>query len=241
MLALESVVKHYRVGDEVVRAVDGVSLTVDAGEMVAVRGPSGSGKSTLLHLAAASFTPDAGIIRFEGRSLADLTENEADDYRRCEVGFIFQEIDLWRGVSAQENAALKLLADPIGWDVALRQAGRWLKRVGLAHKADAVPEQLSGGERQRVAIACALANEPRLILADEPTGSLDSERGCEILELLHSIAHDRGAAVLLVTHDPQADAIADRLFTMRDGQLLAAQQAPEPDAGVPSAVGFRRA
>jgi len=234
MLALEQVVKHYRSGSETVRAVDRVSLTVERGEMVALYGPSGSGKTTLLQLAAALLAPEAGRVSFEGRDLAALSPDEADDYRRLQLGFVFQDIDLWRGVSAQENAALKLLADPVPWKAACEQAGEWLKRVGLGHKLDEVPEHLSGGERQRVAIATALANEPRLILADEPTGSLDSRRGREILTLLHEIAHERGAAVLLVTHDPQAAEIADRVHTLRDGRLLPGAEAPSP--GPPAAL-----
>lgn len=221
MLEIENVVKRYRSGSELVAAVDGVSLSVDGGEMVALYGPSGSGKTTLLQLAAALLEPESGRVTFDGRDLATFSADEADDYRRLDVGFVFQDFDLWRGVSAQENAALKLVADPVSWRAARRQAAQWLRRVGLGHKLDEVPEHLSGGERQRVAIATALANEPALILADEPTGSLDSRRGGEILTLLHTIAHERGAAVLLVTHDPQAAEIADRVHTLRDGKLLA--------------------
>lgn len=220
MLALEQVVKHYQSGTEAVPAVDNVTLSVSGGEMVALYGPSGSGKTTLLQLAAALLVPDAGKVTFDGRDLSSLTSNEADDYRRLDVGFVFQDIDLWRGVSARENAALKLVADPMSWRAALKQATTWLQRVGLGHKLDEVPEHLSGGERQRVAIATALANEPRLILADEPTGSLDTKRGHDILTLLHTIARERNAAVLLVTHDPQAAEIADRVHTLRDGKLL---------------------
>jgi putative ABC transport system ATP-binding protein len=222
MLKLTNVVKHYQSGSETVRAVDDVTLSVSGGEMVALYGPSGSGKTTLLQLAAALLPPDSGSVSFGGRDLASFGSDEADDYRRLDVGFVFQEFDLWRGVEAQENAALKLVADPaISWKAARKQAAQWLTRVGLGHKLDVVPEKLSGGERQRVAIATALANEPRLILADEPTGSLDTRRGREILELLHTIAHERDAAVLLVTHDPQAAEIADRVHTLRDGRLVA--------------------
>jgi len=220
MLEFRQVVKHYRSGSEVVRAADGVTLTVATGEMVALYGPSGSGKTTLLQLAATLLQPDRGTVAFDGRDLAELTSDQSDDYRRLEVGYIFQDLDLMNGVSARENAALKLLADLVSYESAIEQASTWLRRVGLGHKLDEVPERLSGGERQRVAIATALANEPRLILADEPTGSLDTSRGREILELLHGIAHERGAAVLLVTHDPQAAEIADRVHTLRDGRLL---------------------
>ncbi len=239
MLEFREVVKHYRSGSEVVRAADGVTLTVAAGEMVALYGPSGSGKTTLLQLAATLLQPDRGTVAFDGRDLAELSSDQSDDYRRLDVGYIFQDLDLMNGVSARENAALKLLADPVSYKSAVEQASRWLRRVGLSHKLDEVPERLSGGERQRVAIATALANEPRLILADEPTGSLDTNRGREILELLHGIAHERGAAVLLVTHDPQAAEIADRVHTLRDGRLLDDDGRPHPDA--PAADGHASA
>jgi putative ABC transport system ATP-binding protein len=219
-LILRDVVKHYRCGEDVVRAADGVTLTVERGEMVAVYGPSGSGKTTLLMLAASLLAPDRGSVAFDGRELVGLSDREAADYRLCDVGVVFQQYELMPGVSATENAAVKLLADTISLTTARRRAARCLARVGLAHRLQAVPERLSGGERQRVAIARALANEPRLILADEPTGSLDSRGGSEILELLHAIAHEHDVAVLLVTHDPQAADIADRVHVLRDGRLV---------------------
>jgi putative ABC transport system ATP-binding protein len=222
-LVLREVVKHYVSGNEIVRAVDEVTLTVEPGEMVALYGPSGSGKTTLLMLAAALVRPDEGCVTFDGRDLSGLSDNEAADYRLRDVGVIFQDYELMPGVAAIENAAIKLLAGPISLSAARRKAMPWLSRVGLDHRLDAVPERLSGGERQRVAIARALANEPRLVLADEPTGSLDTTRGREILELLHAISHDRAVAILLVTHDPQAAEIADRVLTLRDGRLLAAE------------------
>jgi putative ABC transport system ATP-binding protein len=220
-LVLRDVVKHYPSGGEVVRAVDGVTLSVEPGEMLALYGPSGSGKTTLLMFAAALLRPDRGTVTFDGRDLAQMEDDEAADYRLREVGVIFQQFELMRGVPAVENAAIKLLAERVSVTAARRHVAPWLERVGLGHRLDAPPEQLSGGERQRVAIARALSNEPRLILADEPTGSLDTQRGREILELLHAIAHERRVAVLLVTHDPQAAEIADRVSTLRDGRLVA--------------------
>ncbi len=219
-LVLRDVVKHYPSGGEVVRAVDGVTLSIEAGQMVALYGPSGSGKTTLLMLAAALLSPDAGSVLFGGRDLGLLSDHEASDFRLREVGVIFQDYALMSGVPAIENAAIKLLAGSVSLTEARRRALPWLSRVGLQHRLDAVPEQLSGGERQRVAIARALANEPRLVLADEPTGSLDTARGREILELLHEIAHEQEVAVLLMTHDPQAAEIADQVHTLRDGQLV---------------------
>lgn len=222
VLELDSVVKHYvGLGAEVVRAVDGVSLALAPGEILALQGPSGSGKSTLLMLAAGLMAPDFGAVRFQGSDLASMSAGEAASYQRMSIGFVYQSFHLMAGVPAVENAAIKLLAGRVSLKSARRAVIPWLERVGLAARLNHTPDQLSGGERQRVAIARALVNEPRLILADEPTGSLDSESGSEILSLLVEICHSERAAVLLVTHDPQAAAIADRVFLMRDGRLLA--------------------
>jgi ABC-type lipoprotein export system ATPase subunit len=217
-LELCDVVKHFPATGEVVRAVDGVSLTVAPGELVALYGPSGSGKSTLLLLAAGLLRPDAGTIRFGTLDVGALGEGEVD-YQRREIGFISQSYDLLPGVPAVENAAVKLLADRVPLSRARRLAIPWLERVGLGARLDHTPERLSGGERQRVAIARALVNEPGLILADEPTGNLDSRRSQDVLALLRSIGRERQAAVLLVTHDPQAAAFADRTLLLRDGRL----------------------
>jgi putative ABC transport system ATP-binding protein len=220
VLELDRVVKHYEGFGELVRAVDGVSLAVGPGEILALHGPSGSGKSTLLMLAAALMAPDAGTVRFEGRDLAELSSAEAADYQRREIGFVYQSFHLMAGVPAVENAAIKLLADRVPLRQARRTATAWLERVGLDARLNHTPDQLSGGERQRVAIARALVNEPHLILADEPTGSLDTKRGGEILALLSALAHEQQAAVLLVTHDSQAAAVADQVCTLRDGKLV---------------------
>jgi putative ABC transport system ATP-binding protein len=228
-LELEGVVKHYPdFGGEVVRAVDGVSLAVGAGEVLALYGPSGSGKSTLLMLAAALLAPDAGVVRFEGRDLASLSSREVIDYQSRGMGFIYQSFHLMPGVPALENAAIKLLAGGVPLKLARRAAVPWLERVGLDHRLDHTPEQLSVGERQRVAIARALVNEPRLILADEPTGSLDTSRGGEILSLLAEICRERNVAMLLVTHDPQAAAIARRVLVLRDGIVTAKEPSEWP-------------
>jgi putative ABC transport system ATP-binding protein len=219
MLELERVVKHYHGAGEEVRAVDGVSFKIARGEMVALHGPSGSGKSTLLLLIAGLLKPDEGVIRYDGLDLASLSENETCDYQMRDIGFIYQHFRLMPHVSAVENAARKLLLGGVGMRDARARAIPWLERVGLGDRLERPPEKLSGGERQRVAIARALAAGPRLILADEPTGNLDSARSHEIVELLHSIACEEGAAVLLVTHDLEAAAIADRRCTLRDGKL----------------------
>jgi len=218
-LELREVVKYYRSSGEVVRAVDGVSLTIDAGELVALYGPSGSGKSTLLMLAATIMAPDSGSVRFGGRELSRLSERDGADYRLTEVGIIFQSFHLDGGASALDNAALKLLGSGKAPAAAAKAAKPWLERVGLRERAKHTPGHLSMGERQRVAIARALANEPRMILADEPTGNLDSRRGREILTMLRDIGRERAIPILVVTHDPQAAAVADRAHTLRDGRL----------------------
>jgi putative ABC transport system ATP-binding protein len=219
VLELEEVVKHYRSTGEDVHAVDGVSLELEAGEMIALLGPSGSGKTTLLLLVATLLKPDRGAIRFCGRELSTLSDSEASDYLLEDVGFIHQSFHLMPRVSALENACRKLLLGGMGLREAQARAIPWLERVGLGDKLERTPGELSGGERQRIAVARALAGEPRLILADEPTGNLDSERSREVVELLRSLARENGAGVLLVTHDPEAAAIADRKLTVRDGRI----------------------
>jgi putative ABC transport system ATP-binding protein len=220
MLQLKNVRKHYHAGDgEVVRAVDGVSLSVAAGELVALYGPSGSGKTTLLMLIAGLLAPDEGSIIVNGREVSTLTARERAHYRRSELGFIRQSIDLIPGVRADDNAALKLLAST-GRRDAQRKIAPLLERLGLDGRIERRAEQLSMGERQRVMIARALSTEPRLVLADEPTGSLDTDRGREVLQLLAEICHEREVGVLLVTHDPAAATIADHVHALRDGKLV---------------------
>jgi putative ABC transport system ATP-binding protein len=236
MLELDEVVKHYRASREEVRAVDGVSLRLGAGEMVALHGPSGSGKTTLLLLIAALLKPERGVVRYDGVDLAGLSDREACEFRLRDLGFVYQRFRLMPRVSAVDNASRKLLLSGVGMREARARATPWLERVGLGDRLEEPPERLSGGERQRVAIARALAAEPRLILADEPTGNLDSARSLEIVELLQAIAHERQAAVLLVTHDLEAAAVADRRCTLRDGKLsesAADLPAREPAASYP--------
>jgi putative ABC transport system ATP-binding protein len=218
-LELRAVVKHYVSGGETVRAVNGVSLRISPGEFVALYGPSGSGKTTLLLLAAGLSTPDRGGVFFGEQDLSSMSGSQADNFRLRDVGFVFQSFHLVAGASALSNAALKLLADGYTLREAKKRALPWLQRVGLDTRVLHTPERLSMGERQRVAIARALVNEPRLLLADEPTGNLDSKRSVEILGLLRDVCHERQIPGLIVTHDPQAMAFVDRAHTLRDGQL----------------------
>lgn len=227
-LELEGVVKHYPEAAEEVRAVDGVSITVDAGEVVSLVGPSGSGKTTLLLLMAALLHPEAGAIRYAGRDLMSLSEPEISGYLMYEVGFIFQRSHMWPRSSAVRNASQKLVLSGVGVSEARERVIPWLERVGLGDRLEYRAGQLSGGERQRLAIARVLACEPRLILADEPTGSLDSARSRETVELLCEIARDRGAMVVLVTHDSNVATLADRCYTLRDGRLTSDERSGEP-------------
>ncbi len=187
--------------------------------MVSLQGPSGSGKTTLLLLMAALLRAEKGTIRYDGRDLASLSEREVSQFLMNEVGFIFQRLHLWPRSSVTRNASQKLISTGVGLRDARERVIPWLERVGLGERLDYAAGRLSGGERQRVAIARVLACEPRLILADEPTGNLDSARSKEVIELLRSISHERGAMVVLVTHDADVAALADRHYTLRDGLL----------------------
>ncbi len=226
MLRLDALVKRYRQGDgPPVNAVDHVSLSVAAGELVALYGPSGSGKTTLLMMVAAILRPDSGSVLFDGREISSLPAREAADYRMHELGFVRQSLELIPGASALDNASLKLLGKPASAREARQRVAPLLTRLGLGERLDHRAEQLSMGERQRVMIARALSTEPKLVLADEPTGNLDSARGRETLALLSELCRERGSAVLLVTHDPEAAAYADRVHTLRDGRLTDEQPA----------------
>jgi putative ABC transport system ATP-binding protein len=230
MLELSELAKHYRaVGGELVRAVDGVSLTVAPGETVVLYGPSGSGKTTLLLMVAMLLTPTAGSIAIAGRDVASLSEREASAFRLSELGFIRQNFDLLPGVSALDNATLKLLKTR-RWGEARRELTPLLERLGLGERMRHRAETLSTGERQRVMIARALSTQPRLLLADEPTGSLDSHRGREVLALLRELCRERDVASVIVSHDPAASVYADRVFVLRDGKLCdyVGDPVPEP-------------
>lgn len=220
MLELHDLVKHFPVlSGPPVRAVDGVSLSVGAGEFIALYGPSGSGKTTLLMLIAALLHPDGGSVELDDRDISRLSDREAAHYRLHELGFVRQSLNLIPGASALDNAALKLMGTEVGSRAARRRIIPLLDRLGLGERLSHRAEQLSMGERQRVMIARALSTDPKLLLADEPTGSLDTERGRQVLSLVSETCREREVAVLLVTHDPQAAAFADRVFTLRDGRL----------------------
>ena len=211
-------VRTYGVEPNVVRALDGVSLSVAPGEFVAVMGPSGCGKSTLLNLVGGLDTPTSGSVRIDGVDIATLPDEQLTTLRRRRLGFVFQVFNLIPVLDATENAALPLTLD--GAKDADARATDWLRRVGLGERLRNRPDQLSGGQQQRVAIARALSTDPALVLADEPTGNLDSASASEIAELLAQVASDWGRSVLMVTHDPRIASYASRLVLMRDGAIV---------------------
>lgn len=212
--------KEYRMGEVRVSALSGVDLAIERGEFVAVMGPSGSGKSTLLYLLGGLDVPTSGEVILAGQRISALSDDQVALVRRRNVGFIFQFYNLLPTLSAEENIALPLLID--GQDPAAQRARieGLLELVGLAERRHHRPDQLSGGEQQRVAIARALVTDPHIVLADEPTGNLDSATGWGILELLRRSCDARGQTILLVTHDPKAASYADRLVFLKDGKLV---------------------
>jgi putative ABC transport system ATP-binding protein len=206
-------------------ALRGASIAAASGEILAVMGPSGSGKSTLLHCLAGIFPPDSGEVWFDGRRLDELSETERTKLRRTAFGFVFQFGQLVPELSAADNIALPLLLGRTGRRAAYRKAAYWLDRLGLADKAANRTGELSGGESQRVAIARALVTRPKVLFADEPTGSLDSLTGEKVMDLLVGIAREEGATVILVTHDARVAAYADREAMVRDGLVTSPSDA----------------
>ncbi len=211
--------KVFGSGETAVRALDGIDFEVTEGEMVAVMGPSGSGKSTLLHLLGALETPTEGVVAIAGKRFDGLSDRHLTLLRRDRIGFVFQFFNLLPALSAEENVVLPaLIAGRRDKEVRERARGL-LARVGLEARASHLPKELSGGEQQRVSIARALLLEPELILADEPTGNLDSRSSAEVLDLLGSLSGEEGHSIVIVTHDPGAAARAKRIVFLRDGKL----------------------
>jgi putative ABC transport system ATP-binding protein len=210
----------YGKGDTAITALDHVNLSVNMGECVAVMGPSGCGKSTLLHLLGGLDRPTEGSVSIDGQPLAQMSDNAVTQLRRRKIGFVFQFFNLIPILSSVENAALPLLLDGTSPAEAKRKATDWLKKVGLGERLGSRPDQLSAGQQQRVAIARALITEPVLVLADEPTGNLDTRSSDEIAGLLQQVAKTWGRAVLMVTHDPRIAAYADRIVFLKDGTIV---------------------
>jgi putative ABC transport system ATP-binding protein len=217
LLRMQGVTKDYRLGKTIVRALRGLDLEISQGAIVAIMGPSGSGKSTLMHILGALDTPTKGTATVDGDDLERLKERQLVTLRGKKVGFVFQTFNLIQTLSAQRNVELPMIFQGVGAGERHRRASFLLKRVDLGDRVRHKPSELSGGERQRVAIARALANDPEIILADEPTGNLDTETGSAILALLKDLSRKDGKTVILVTHDPEAAEIADRIVRLRDG------------------------
>jgi putative ABC transport system ATP-binding protein len=221
MIALRGVEKVYRQGDTEVRALAGVTLDVPGGQFVAIVGPSGSGKSTLLHLLGGLDQPSAGEIAIEGTPIARMSDDEITIFRRRRIGVVFQFFNLLPTLSAEENVALPLVLDGRRPRDVRDRVGAALDQVGLGHRRRHRPDELSGGEQQRVAVARALVIDPALILADEPTGNLDTQTGEQVLALLRAANEGRNATILMVTHDPRAAGWATRTVSMQDGRVVA--------------------
>jgi putative ABC transport system ATP-binding protein len=212
--------KEYRMGEVTVGALRGVDLTVRQGEFVAVMGPSGSGKSTLLHMLSGLDTPSSGEVTLAGRRLASMSDDELTITRRREVGFVFQFYNLLPTLTAAENVALPLLMDGQRFRDSAARVEELLELVGLRGRKAHRPDQLSGGEQQRVAVARALVAEPAILMADEPTGNLDSSSGADVLNLLRHTCDEKGQTIIMVTHDSLAASCAHRVLFLHDGRLV---------------------
>ncbi len=219
LIQAENLVKIYRMGQVEVPALRGVSLTVEPGEYVAIMGPSGSGKSTLMHILGCLDRPTEGSYRLEGREIATLDEDQRAEIRKRRVGFVFQQFNLLSRLTALENVEVPMVYLGMPPRERRKRALALLERVGLAQRAHHRPTEISGGEAQRVAIARALANDPALILADEPTGNLDTRTGREILAFFREL-HREGRTIVVVTHDPEVAQEAERIVYLRDGKVV---------------------
>ena len=219
MIELLNITKTYRMGEETIHALSGIDLTIAEGEFVALIGPSGSGKSTLLHIIGGLDSPTSGKVTIAGQDLSKASDKELSRYRNQSVGFVFQTFNLHPTYTALENVALPLIFSRMPRPKRLELAREALETVGLAERASHHPNQLSGGERQRVSIARALVVQPKLILADEPTGNLDSKTGARIIELLARLNREKGLTLLLVTHDLDIASNAPRTLFLRDGAI----------------------
>jgi putative ABC transport system ATP-binding protein len=220
LIETQNLTKVYGSGETALRALNGINLRVEAGEFVAVMGPSGCGKSTLMHLLGGLDRPTEGQVFIDGQQLNGLNDTRLSELRRRKIGFVFQFFNLIPVLNAIENAALPLMLDGGSPAAARQKSTEWLAKVGLGDRMTHRPDQLSGGQQQRVAIARALVAEPVLILADEPTGNLDTKSSNEIVGLLRQVSDDWGRSVVMVTHDPSIAAYADRIIFLKDGLIV---------------------
>ena len=220
LITAENLTKIYGSGDTAVTALDHVNLSVEAGEFVAIMGPSGCGKSTLLHLLGGLDRPSEGRVVIDGQPINELSDDNLTRLRRRKIGFVFQFYNLIPVMDATENAALPVTLDGTSQAKAMAKAKEWLEKVGLGNRLKNRPDQLSGGQQQRVAVARALVAEPSVVLADEPTGNLDSHASDEIAALLRQVANEWGRAVVMVTHDAHVASYADRIIFLKDGVIV---------------------
>ncbi|MBM4249455.1 MAG: ABC transporter ATP-binding protein [Euryarchaeota archaeon] len=219
-IAIRNLIKIYKTGRTEVLALRELRLDIRSGEMITILGPSGCGKSTLLNMIAGLDRPNAGSINIDGRNIVELGETALARYRRTGVGVVFQFFNLVPTLTARENIELPMRLEGTGGAVRRRRTGELLELVKMAERAEHLPDELSGGEQQRIAIAVALANDPPLILADEPTGELDSKTGREVLEIFKTMKEKRGKTLLIVTHDERIAKLSDRALRMIDGQMV---------------------
>ena len=219
MIVMQGIRKEYRMGDNVVKALDGVDIHIKPHEFVSIIGPSGSGKSTLMNIIGCLDTADDGIYRFDGLDITDYTEDELATIRGRKIGFVFQQFNLLPKLTAQENVELPLIYQGMSAGKRHKRSREVLDRVGLLDRMHHKPTELSGGQQQRVAIARALAGDPSLILADEPTGNLDSKTGADVMKLFHEL-HEAGNTIVLITHDAKIAAQTPRAIHIHDGKVL---------------------
>nr|WP_310522480.1 ABC transporter ATP-binding protein [Polymorphobacter sp.] len=220
LLALDAVIKDYGSEAGTFRALHGVTLTVAKGEFMAIMGPSGSGKSTLMNIIGCLDTPTEGVYRFEGTDTADLSESALAKLRNSGIGFVFQQFNLLPRLSALANVALPMVYSGVSRSERERRAQVLLESVGIGDKPRSRPSQLSGGQQQRVAVARSLANDPELLLADEPTGALDTKTGVEVLALFRALNEQKGVTVVIVTHDPEVARATNRVVRIQDGKVF---------------------
>lgn len=219
MIVMQGIRKEYRMGDNIVAALDGVDIHIKPGEFVSIIGPSGSGKSTLMNIIGCLDTADAGVYRFDGQEISDYTEDELATIRGRKIGFVFQQFNLLPKLTAQENVELPLIYQGMSAGKRHKRALEALERVSLVERRHHKPTELSGGQQQRVAIARALAGNPSLILADEPTGNLDSKTGADVMKLFHEL-HEAGNTIVLITHDAKIASQTPRAIHIHDGKVL---------------------
>lgn len=219
LLKVDNVCKTYGTGHTLVNAVDNVSLVIGRGELVLIMGPSGSGKTTLLSMLGGLLRPTSGSINIDGTDISTANESVLPNIRACKIGFVFQSFNLLDALTVRENILFPAKLIPAQFEQAKQRCEQLINKLGLDKRRNALPSTLSGGEKQRVAIARALINQPPLILADEPTGNLDSQSGQDVMMVLHDIAREEGRSVVLVTHDPRIEEIADRILWLEDGML----------------------